>query len=272
MFLKCPAAPLRHEISLTCALAERLPHRVTAPLAHDVDDSWICFADGGRILRERNLEDGFSWASWEALAREAGQLQVEAAASVEVWLEAGCPDTRFARLPELLAELAERYRERLGAETADRIRRTALEPLIEPLAALGVPDSILHNDLHDLNAFVTPDGPRIFDWGDAVVGFPLLDAAVLLDSAARQGKVPSAAGRSPEIARVFDAYLEPWTSFATARELRSVEGKLRRLATIGRAVAWDTIDAVMDAGDRERFGDRVVHWLSALVEDPMGGA
>jgi hypothetical protein len=39
------------------------------------------------------------------------------------------------------------------------------------LAALGIPATIDHSDLHDAQVFVDPAGDRFFDWGDA--GWPI---------------------------------------------------------------------------------------------------
>jgi hypothetical protein len=265
VFLKCPAPAAKHEVALTVALAAHCPGRIAEPIAADADAGWMLFADGGSVLRDRNQEEGFSWKRWEAFGHAAGELQLEASRHLELWFGAGCRDARLGRLPDLKLELVERYEARVGNETAKRLKALMLGPLVEPLAELGLPDSILHNDLHDLNVFAGDEGLRIFDWGDAVVGFPLMDVAVLLDSAAAQGGVSADPGQSPELARLLDAYLEPFTALAPATELRASLGGVRRLASIARALVWDGLDEILSDAERERFGDRVRFYLDALA-------
>ena len=67
-----------------------------------------------------------------------------------------------------------------------------------------------------------PGGPmRVFDWGDAVVGHPFGTLLVTLRVVAHWTGLPNGA---PELLRLRDAYLEPWTDDSTAPTLRRPAG------------------------------------------------
>ena len=71
--------------------------------------------------------------------------------------------------------------------------------------------SLQHDDLHDANIFVPYDGVgpyRVFDWGDASVAHPFTTLLVTLRVVAYRLEL---AGGAPELLRLRDAYLEPWT-------------------------------------------------------------
>ena len=79
------------------------------------------------------------------------------------------------------------------------------------LAALGIPETIEHSDLHDAQVFAAPDGDRFFDWGDASVAHPFLSLTVSLRVLASTVGV---ADDSPTVDTAIDAYLERWSSLA----------------------------------------------------------
>jgi Ser/Thr protein kinase RdoA (MazF antagonist) len=97
-------------------------------------------------------------------------------------LALGLPDWRGPALTNAIARLVERTRDDVPA--SDRaILRSFVEGLpsrFGKLAALGLPDGLVHGDFHPGN--VRGDGMTltILDWGDAGVGHPLLDQPAFL--------------------------------------------------------------------------------------------
>ncbi|MFY1671170.1 phosphotransferase [Plantactinospora sp. WMMB334] len=218
------------------ALAEWVPELVVPPLAVDRHRGWLLGPDGGTILREATAErpDPDRWA--ELLRAYAG-LQRAVAPHGDRLVGLGVPDLRPERMPAVLAGLL--------ADPAVRLaepHRSALVALLPEydhwcadLAADGLPASIQHDDLHDGNVFVDGSRMRFFDWGDAGLAHPFGSLLVALRVAADQlGADPG----GPEVARLRDAYLEPWTDLCDRADLlRSVRLALR-VARVGRAVSW----------------------------------
>ena len=76
---------------------------------------------------------------------------------------------------------------------------------------------------------------RFLDWGDACVSHPFLTLNVTLRVIElRHGLPPS----SPEIVRVSDAYLEPFTAFASHDELVPLAAIARRFGQISRIAIY----------------------------------
>ncbi|GMA88988.1 hypothetical protein GCM10025868_42380 [Angustibacter aerolatus] len=144
---------------------------------------------------------------------------------VDALLDAGTPDLRPARLPGLLREPGRRarhaVRERRGAgsarpSTPSLLRRLPeFERLCDEVAALGVPDAVQHDDLHDGNVFVRDGRARAIDWGDACVSQPFHTLVVTLRALAHALDLPPGDGR---LLALRDAYLEPFAAYGTPRE------------------------------------------------------
>jgi hypothetical protein len=203
LFLKQEQPVQAYEVPLTVALSSRWPDRVPEVVAADSERHWLLLRDGGIRVADSGDFDAFS----RALALY-GELQVGEGSRVDDFLAIGLRDLR---LP-VVADAYEPFFERdhgLDSEEVDRL--LALAPkyreLCAELAALELPASIQHDDLHQWNVFVRGDRVAIYDWGDSSVGFPLWSWLK-----------PSWALEDPEPARA--AYLASWRGFASEPELR----------------------------------------------------
>jgi hypothetical protein len=223
VWFKAAAPGLGHDVGVTAVLARLMPDIVLAPIAVDLDRGWMLLPDGGERLREvlarERLREVLARERLrEVLARERhprrwleimpryAELQIASAEHVEKLLEVGLPDYRLDRLPGLSEEVAAK----LGVEPPPAAR---VEELRAELAALGIPESAQHDDLHDGNVFVRPDGGyAVFDWGDGCASHPFASLVVGLRGIAHRFDL---AERDPELERVRDAYLEPWSDFAS---------------------------------------------------------
>lgn len=95
------------------------------------------------------------------------------------------------------------------------------------------------------------------DWGDAAVSHPFGVLLVTLRSVADLG--------ATAVARLRDAYLEPWTDLAPLAELRELAGAARRVQPVLRALAWERALRGADDAERAPWGDPVAGWLGVLA-------
>ena len=228
LFFKEPAPPVAFEARLIEILARRRPELVTEVLFSD-EDGRMLMRDAGPQLSSRapDLRD------WEQALPLYAELQIESADDVPALLQAGAFDRRSVVLPDQYrALIAERA---LGQTEAEYQQLVALEPEVDrvcaALAAGAVPDTINNDDFTDGSVHVTPAGYRFLDWGDACVSHPFVTLTVTQRVIEIKHGLPVG---SPEIARIRDAYLEPFRRFASRAELEAMVEPARRMGQICR--------------------------------------
>jgi len=140
-------------------------------------------------------------------------------------LALGVPDRRLVRLPDALA----------GVLPAPELAITRYAALCSELAAVGLPETIQMDDLHDGNVFVDGDRLQVFDWGDASIAHPFVSLGMILTTVAQAWKLPR---HDAAVGRVRDAYLEPFRGFAAPATLRSAAALAERVAPTVRILAW----------------------------------
>jgi hypothetical protein len=243
VYLKVSAArPLfADEPRVTAALAARFPGRVPAPLAVDPGRRRLATADFGEPL------------GWETpkenrlgLVRDFARLQIDSVGAVEDLLAAGGVDRRDGRHDAWLT--GPDTRRHLPADEYDRLQAwlPALPGRRAELASYGLPDTLLHGDMHPGNAARTESGHLFFDWTDAAAGHPFLDMFLLLRE------------EDPEFAPVLcAAYLGEWEAFA-GRDLAGAWAAARPLVAAHHAISYVSLtanheprDADMDGGAAE---------------------
>jgi len=132
----------------------------------------------------------------------------------------------MARFPEI-------YEAMLGRElplgSGDLARLRAFAPrfaeLCAELAARGVSETIQHDDLHGANVYRRDGTLRILDWGDSCVSYPFLSFYVTFVHL----ELPP---DDPWLARLRDAYLEPWGRPAELRETFELAQRLAPFAHV----------------------------------------
>lgn len=251
-----------YEARLLDALGRWAPGRVLEPIAVDGGRGWSLLPDGGPTLREVAADDPGHWA--QLLARHA-ELQRDLAPRAAEMIALGVPDMTAGLLPGHLARLLDDPQV-AGSLPADRLTRLrAYEPAYRRLCARVadsvVPVTVQHDDLTDANVLVG-DGYRFFDWGDACVAHPFAVLLVALRVAADgYGLKPG----DPVLARLRDAYLEPWTSYGTRAELAAEVEPAVQAAKVSRALSWQRSLVDADAAGREQYGPAVPGWLEELL-------
>ena len=231
MYFKVPARlPLFVEEGLvTARLAERFPGYVPAPLAVEPERGWL-------LLPE--FDELFDWDAPLATRAEALQrfarLQRRSADVTDELLADGCLDRRLevleAQIDPLLHDPVATARFTVDEIVELRRLEPALADLCRRLAALALPATLLHGDLHMLNVARLNGDLVYFDWTDACISHPFLDLISLEWE-------PDETSR----AVLLNAYLEGWDGAAEpevlqeAVELAAVVGPCTTLSPTGRS-------------------------------------
>jgi hypothetical protein len=241
VWLKAMVEETRFEITLYDVLVRVAPDHVLHPIASDHERGWLLLPDGGLSLADRFTGDGLVEAMVKALPQYAS-IQIALSDRSQTLLEMGLADLRPPVLPE-------RFDHALA-----RFDGTALGGFLASLQAdyLAwcdvVTDSPLmatldHNDLHPWNILGVDPAPGdgttpaiIYDWGDSVVADPLGSAAIPISRVRKMVRLDEA---NPEVRRMRDAYLEPFTDVADRSDLVELFDASCRLAKATRAVVWD---------------------------------
>jgi Ser/Thr protein kinase RdoA (MazF antagonist) len=132
----------------------------------------------------------------------------------------------------------------------------------EELAAVGLPLTLQHNDLHQFNVFEVDGELRFFDFGDALLGDPLAALWVPLGGLAHRLGCPVT---DPRVLRVADAALEVWSDMAPLDELRRVLPAGLRLGRLSRCESYVRCFATMNDAELVEYGDAAAYWLEAVA-------
>jgi hypothetical protein len=103
------------------------------------------------------------------------------------------------------------------------------------LADFGIPETLTHEEVHDANVLINGERYIFTDWSDSSVAHPFFTMVVTIRAAAYRLKLEES---GPEMRRLRDAYLEPWTTFGEREELRRAFGQAYRLGMLNRALSW----------------------------------
>lgn len=274
-FAKQNCAHQRFEARLLATLARLAPTRVVPVAAVDADRGLLLTPDQGAVLGDTIAND--DTAAWTRVVVAAMELQREVAGDVTQLAEAGLQQLRardaaaYVRArTSSLAALPERDPRRLAPEHLEPIG--GLQPQLrrwaEQVEALGLPDALVHNDLHAYNVFDTREGLRFFDFGDAVIMHPL--AALLIPLNVLAHRMEAQPG-DPRLWKVADAALEVWSDRTPMSELRSALPAALQLGRLGRIESWARVCATMTPEELEEYGDAAAAWLETLRLEPPTG-
>jgi hypothetical protein len=240
-WFKRPHPGLWREVRLRRVLQQQAPDLMLDVVADDAERGWMVTADQGQTLAGLAREQGPH--HYEELAAAMGRIQrsVHATDLTGMDLPVFAPQDAVARFHEMLEPFAALPAGH-PAHLAPAERQVALERLAVVVdrwnrLEVEVPGlSVDHNDLHAGNAF---QGPRISDWGDAVIGHPFCSLRALL--------VPARNVFGPElVARVRRAYLAgfedgPGSVPGDAEALQEALDLAMMLAVPQRLAAWQTM-------------------------------
>lgn len=262
---------------LAALLAEVAPEHSAELLAAEPERGWMLTRDAGTRLREHATGTD-QLRCWEELLPAYAALQVELAGRTDELLALGAADLRLAGLPSQARALADDADVLLTApEDALTTEELAvfragglaeLDRLCKELASRGIPESLQHDDLHDGNVFVRDGRYVFFDWGDACVSHPFHTLVVTLRVLGYKLDLPPGA---PELLRLRDAYLEPWTGHGSRDELVETADLARRTGTLQRGLAWYSTVLAMPAARRHEEQDSVPYGVRLFLQNGPWG-
>ncbi|MDX6347094.1 MAG: hypothetical protein QOF84_1884 [Streptomyces sp.] len=245
------------EPGLARALARWVPGQVLTPLAVDTARAWSLLPDGGPLLAPAVADEGADPHYWEAPLRQYAELQRAVGPRVGELAGLGVPDLR----PEGLAERFDELVALMDVPEPVRRMRPQLADWCAELAGSGIPATLDHSDLHEAQVF-RGDGRRFvfFDWGDSSLAYPFSSLLVT----ARVTRRRFGADAPAVLARLRDAYLEPWTDGGhDLPALRRLAGLACRVGPVGRALAWGRVFP-----GTEVHHEQVARWLGELLNEP----
>jgi aminoglycoside phosphotransferase (APT) family kinase protein len=174
VWMKASCRHFHAEPALTRLVAEMLPEHAPPIIAADEERAWLLL-DDMTGADEQTPPSGIGAAT----ARIAATLQLRSLDHLDAIGAAGVPVRGLAEtthaFDDVLAssvELDELSREELATA---RALRPEVQAVFEELASLGLPDTLVHGDLHPGNVAHAGDSVILYDWSDAAVSHPFLD-------------------------------------------------------------------------------------------------
>ena len=246
VWCKSVPAPLAHEGGVVAALAARAPGLAPPRLGAWAEPGAATTVLLGDVPGGPRFEA--SPAEVEGMAVRWAGVQAALAGSLDELAAAGVPDRRAGPLLAAVRELAGRRDVRADLADADLDALDALvaglPERLDALAACGLPDTLVHGDLHPGNWVGQPGAASVVDWGDSVLGHPAFDVLTL------------AAGLEPAAQRaVHGVWAQAWRRHRPAADpLRALE-LARPVAALRSATVYR---AFLDAVERteRRYHDR----------------
>ncbi len=255
VYIKAVQGHFIAEPRITAKLAELFPEYVPQVLALDAQRGWLLLEP----LRGDSVNNA-PHRVWCEARRRHGRLQLASLAYKDALLAAGCADRSLTQLEKALPQLLQESLELDRLSPEERKRLLALEPQllgeIDDLAACGLPETLVHGDLHFGNIVYQGDGLTFFDWTDACFSHPFFDVVML-----------KSYDRSPEASpELRDAYLEPWRERFESAPLERALRLAERVGLLFYAESFNTIYRAQEPASRWELGGIGAYYLRRLLE------
>ncbi|MBW5481284.1 aminoglycoside phosphotransferase family protein [Streptomyces bambusae] len=263
VYFKASPPVFGHEAEVTRLLSDRFPANIPRVLAVDAERHWMLTDDFGGVQRTDSVGEAVEGCA--TMVPVLARIQREVIGDLPALRAAGCPDHRTLRLPELFAELLANTsslgikENRRLAEILPRFRGLCAE-----LADLGVPDSLVHQDIWRGNHTFRNGTPLLFDWAESVIGHPFIS----LDVALRDLR-SAAPGDDAAVRRVTDAYLRGWSRHARAGQLRRAARLAATAGIVSRALLWRSALHGLEPERARPYAGTVEAQLRELLRAPV---
>jgi aminoglycoside phosphotransferase (APT) family kinase protein len=253
-------ASCRHfhaEPALTRLVADMLPGHAPPIIATDEERAWLLLEDMAGADEEH--EDGPPSGIGTAAARIAATLQLRSLDHLDEIEAAGVPargldETRHA-FDDLLASSVELDQLSRAELAAARALRPDVHAVIDELASLGLPETLVHGDLHPGNVAHDGDLVVLYDWSDAAVSHPFLDLEHLVRS------LPADEG---ELARA--AYADVWRAAYPEVDLNRAFELAAAVNAIFQTVTFEQIYRAQEDASYWEMAGVVARYLRQLPE------
>ncbi len=226
------------------------PELVPAPIAFDEARNFFISADFGPVATELDSEARF------AMLREIVTMQRKSADKIPDLLANGCIDRRH-----FLQQITECFQDAdayVGLSEEETLRLKAALPELKRRAQIlhdsPLPATLIHGDLHQGNIQLDNEKVTIFDWSDAAVGFPWVDALLVLFTSEEE----QTAAR--------DVYLACWESYAPIATLRTLWELWLPLFYIHHAISYFSIFANLDPTTSWELGGNASGFLKRALK------
>jgi len=183
-------------------------------------------------------------------------LQASWAGRVDKLPALGVPDARAPRLGAAIMATVERRMADLPAEDRSMLDRFArdLPERLDAIAACGLPATLVHGDMHPGNFRGDRRALTLLDWGDSVVGHPLLDHSAFL------GRVPADA--APAVRR---HWARLWSDIVLGCAPERAATLLAPVAAARRAAVYQGFLDAIEPAEHPYHRDDPVAWLRAAA-------
>lgn len=260
LWCKATCEGFRAEPALTAAVRWLAPALAPRVVAADPDRAWL-------LMEEIPGADlGAPPERAADVARHLARLQLASLPVRETLVAAGAPARGLEATLGMLDEVLHRSVDVLPPDL--RARAPSLRPWLErsvrELWDGAVPDTLCHGDLHLGNVSWVGDGPVLFDWTDACLTHPFLDARHLADSAAAE--IGDDGDREATRAAVRAAYLEVWRPVLADVDLDAVWERARVPGLVFQAITFEQIYRAQPETSRWELATVVADLLGTLLE------
>jgi hypothetical protein len=256
LYLKWPVPAFPHEAAITETLSRRAPDAVPAVIAAERTENWLLMADHrGRPVENEGPD---RWV--EGLRRHA----VLQRASLDWAPDIPAVGGQTRSLERLIAEIpAMLDDEELAGRLAPDARAGwvgAVPQLVDACAtmdALGIPDTLVHGDLHPGNIVVTPDDRFVVvDWSDGALANPFVDLATyLVRTKDRDLRL-----------QLLDAYADAWAGVLDRSQVETAGNLAMTVGCLYQVQTYRVLHAALDEPDRAIFDGAAAGWATRAVE------
>jgi hypothetical protein len=240
-YLKRQSAPLAYESALLRVLNRHMPG-ICPPILSLSPDVYthVTEAIAGSPV------DACDSDSWERALRDVAKIQIESIDLVSEFRRAGTPDHSFHSLEGRLERMLDQWvaQQDGSANELSRVElrniarlRHAVAPDLDVLGRCDLPETLVHGDLNQSNAFRNEArGTALIDWALSRVSHPFFVLGSALFA-------PYDAGRREQSAyeKLCTAYIEPWYDFAPHNRLQASLDAASRLFWIDSTIAVSSL-------------------------------
>jgi hypothetical protein len=124
------------------------------------------------------------------------------------------------------------------------------------LIDIGLPDTLIHGDLHPGNVVLTPAGHVVVDWSDAAIGNPFVDLVTFVIRA-----------KDRDVRRrLADTYIESWDGAARPARRDDIAGLAMVVGSVYQVATYLSLLPAMDPPDGALFEGADVKWAKRALD------
>ncbi|MGH9587328.1 MAG: phosphotransferase family protein [Acidobacteriaceae bacterium] len=202
LWLKAVDPTQSYEHRITAALASIFPDYLPKVISsHQGWGAWLMDNGGASAADDGSLADR---KAIHRISRCLAELQGASMKHLQKLLDCGCADWRLEQVRDKIVPVASRLEEAMAAQDVHglpRFGRQRLRDICEAteeacyrLDAIGIPDTLIHNDLQLDNIIPNKVGCRFIDWDQGGIGNPFMAFEQLRAQLPEDGLPPLVSG------------------------------------------------------------------------------